>query len=1057
MVRRFNLARKSCFGGRRMANLAAMRRGAGGPVGHWADRRPRLVACAVACVLAVSGPLAAQSRDAGAASVAARVASLDAGVEPAADAELLHKIAEHRQQVEAFLRGTLDPAVEAHALFDVDLSRPAAVSLEAARLRMLLLGRGDAGAAVATGGELWRQQLALDAARLRFYELSPKRRAELLSSHAERSARVRNDEASQALSRARAQAEKAERDKAAALLAAQQATSEAVRLVNEEKAHLLEITQHLADFEQRLIGERRALEARAEATLAWRRRIATLLGGEVDPRTADPTYAELRTALGAAREALSQSLGGTESELPRPEPTRLENLPADVDVSAVQAQRTEVLQKVIELEVLERELSHDQARQLMNQVEELNRLRLALLPHLSSDLRGRVLGFQLAGFQQAAAEVRQVVLVMRYHVLATFQWVADVARSGQRRNDSVLAGGLLLLKWLPPLAIFLWWRRRGDAVLISLREQAREAERRAQRPWLGASFAERAVVFARHVRTPLEALLFVKACLWMLPETTAALLEVKVVDTVLTWVFGSRLAVESIDAWSARESHPGASLRAKSVHSSLRLRSLYLVSRATVAFGLVLSLSQLLVGRGTVHSWVLSTCWLAAFPIFLTIIRWWRHEIFARLEGHRKKNPFELWLLSEREGLRGSIGAIAGGVYLFSMGVIRAAQVWIANFRIIRRFLAYLFRRDLNKKGLDAVSCGPLPPDTFIAMGPEQASAQTLQGVLKAEMDAAMARINAVGGGVVAVVGERGSGKSTLVRTLCRDKDEVIEVRCRERSLEAFAAALKSAVGLDPTTSLEQVAQHLDQKMPNSALVIDDAGLLIRPKMGGLNEFDQVLDLCRLYSSRCTWLFAFDHSLWQFLDRSRGVRPLFDEVLELRGWSEEHIVQLLVQRNGCHDLHPSFERLLTNLPDDADEIDRREALQRTEANYYRLIWDYSNGNPSVALHFWRRSLGVAPDGSLQVQYFDPADADDLEGLPDSAVFVLRAIVQLGWAGAVEVQEVTSLPVQHVQDVLRYGGLRGFFERRGDQYRLSWDWFRAVTRMLTRRHLLSLQQ
>jgi hypothetical protein len=189
------------------------------------------------------------------------------------------------------------------------------------------------------------------------------------------------------------------------------------------------------------------------------------------------------------------------------------------------------------------------------------------------------------------------------------------------------------------------------------------------------------------------------------------------------------------------------------------------------------------------------------------------------------------------------------------------------------------------------------------------------------------------------------------------------------------------------------------------------------------------------------------------LERARGSRPLFDDVIVLRPWSEESIVELLTSRNAEAELDPGFEDLLTELPPDADEIDRAEALQKTEASYYRLLWDYASGNPAVALHFWRGSLGLNNKGEGKVRLFNAPGVEELETLPDSAVFVLRAIVQLGSAGVPEICAATSLPERQVRDALRYGSVRGYFDIEDERYHINWIWFRAITRFLFRRHLI----
>jgi len=222
--------------------------------------------------------------------------------------------------------------------------------------------------------------------------------------------------------------------------------------------------------------------------------------------------------------------------------------------------------------------------------------------------------------------------------------------------------------------------------------------------------------------------------------------------------------------------------------------------------------------------------------------------------------------------------------------------------------------------------------------------------------------------------------------------------------------------------------------------------------MGGLAEFDHVLSTFRRYSRRCTWILAFDLAVWRFVERSRGAQPLFDRVIRLNSWSEDAIVRLIHLRNEDAGVEPDFSGLAPELREKADAHELLDGLRRTEANYYRLLWDYASGNPGVALHFWRRSLRVADGGRVQVRLFDAPDMAHLEALPDSAAFVLRAIIQLGWANPGSIRDVTSLSQSQVDDALRYGSQRGYFDVDGDCYRINWDWFRAVTRLLDRRHL-----
>ena len=85
--------------------------------------------------------------------------------------------------------------------------------------------------------------------------------------------------------------------------------------------------------------------------------------------------------------------------------------------------------------------------------------------------------------------------------------------------------------------------------------------------------------------------------------------------------------------------------------------------------------------------------------------------------------------------------------------------------------------------------------------------------------------------------------------------------------------------------------------------------------------------------------------------------------------------------------------------------------------------------------------------------FTPPTPMELGDLPDSAVFVLRAIIQLEWASIESIIAATILGRSAVDNTVRYALSRSYIERQDDRYRVRWDWYRAVTVFLERRHLL----
>jgi hypothetical protein len=176
----------------------------------------------------------------------------------------------------------------------------------------------------------------------------------------------------------------------------------------------------------------------------------------------------------------------------------------------------------------------------------------------------------------------------------------------------------------------------------------------------------------------------------------------------------------------------------------------------------------------------------------------------------------------------------------------------------------------------------------------------------------------------------------------------------------------------------------------------------------------------------------------------------FEQIVVLPAWSEDALGDLI--RGQCEkaEIDPSFEGLVVPrqnepLPDQGD---------RTEASYYRLLWDFSKGNPAVALHAFRESLFRDENGDVVVRLFKEPSPEEIEALTLSQLFILRTIVQLELALLPEIERATQLPLDDVEDAVRFCASRGYVEPFQGGYRLTWPWYRTITTVLQRQHLLS---
>lgn len=991
--------------------------------------------------------------------------SADAGTPlTAPDVARIEKLGVTQRAVEALQRGELAPGVDPSGLFPVELNDELAIAMEVARLRAVSahLGvaqraaerrerhLGDAGSA-AIAPAVWQALVARDRAWLEFLELPAARRRELLMLHARRQEEAQR--AAPSVAQAERRAEEARRAEQQAREAALRARSEAMRVLEEERARLLSVSGAQADFAADMERRRARVSELQEVTLGWQRRSREIREGGSVPALVDALYDELRRALRRSREQLSSQLdelAASTTRVPRPGPGRLADLPVQVDTAEVIALRTRLLLETERLDQADRELQEATGAVLFEQIVVLNRERLALLPHLSEAKRDAITGLTVAGLEQAASELRQLVLILRYNRYQSANWLAARLSRDARWGSALMHVALLLLEWLLCIALFLWWRknarRRFEVWLGAVRKRDRQL--RLSEP----SFTERALVFVAKVHRPIEWLALCSALWWFLPSEAQGLLELQLVAVVVGWVLAGAVVVSVVNALADR---PRAVALA-SQNAALRLRSLRLVGRVIIGFGLVLSISARLVGRGTIYEWIELFSWFAGLPIFLILVRWWRPSVFQRLARQRKHTAFESWVQENRTGWTSFIAAMSGTVFLFVRGLSRVLLRWLGTFDITRKGLAWLFQRELEKLGSERAAMaghlGALPPDVYAQLGPSVSSVRHV----KTDIDEALASLLPPverGGRLIAVTGERGLGKTTVLTGLRARYERSLMIVPARGTLAEITGALQSALKLSKEVTLTEAAEALDAPGGPPAVLIDDAHRLIQPVEGGLESFDELIAVARAHSHRVNWVFSFQDAIWQFLEQSRGAYPRFDEVLDLLRWREPQIAELLRVRSAQVGVEPSFEHLLERLPPNADSIDREEALAERASGYYRLIWDYSNGNPGVALDVWRRALAVDASGRIWVTLFPALNTGELERLPDEAMFVLRAVLQMAPAVPGDIERATLLSAAQVADVLRYSVARGFLELGQEGYRVTWTWLRPLIRLLYRKHLL----
>ncbi len=281
---------------------------------------------------------------------------------------------------------------------------------------------------------------------------------------------------------------------------------------------------------------------------------------------------------------------------------------------------------------------------------------------------------------------------------------------------------------------------------------------------------------------------------------------------------------------------------------------------------------------------------------------------------------------------------------------------------------------------------------------------------------------------------------------------EPLYLSCPYSGYNELLSLLALSLGLDEDATEVQILAYLRKSEQTYLIAVDNAQRLVKPMVGGLSSLMRLTNLLRRSKKNHRVVMALEKSSWRFVDRARGERLLFDWVTVLPRWSEKQLAELLDSRINPDVEHPvSFDGLVVPKQWGQEESSDEE---RAKQGFYRILWHYSDGNPTVALRFFRRSLNRNKETQqVVVRLFHTPESQELEKMPKPMLAVLRSIVQLEIASPEELSECTQLTVPEVIGIMRYFESRGYIEWAEDKTRVSDHWYRTITNVLDRQHLL----
>lgn len=682
----------------------------------------------------------------------------------------------------------------------------------------------------------------------------------------------------------------------------------------------------------------------------------------------------------------------------------------------------------------------------------IHNLANTLLGQLDADSHDRWTGLGPEGRSLLASEIERLALEREVIMHAGRQFVTD--RWEEFRNQESVAP----LVWrLLALILLVMLYTSGKSRLVAASTSLVKAALNHQWPLWARRLTWRLNWAATAFGTDALRLLVVLVAPALLEVPRDSGLSGVLYQLAIAWSL-YKLLFAVMHAWLGTAIQTGR-VRMDQERSRKLADSLHLIGRYVLVLVVILVLSTPILGQGYLYNAIESLGGLGLLVLLTLLAYRWRTETRD-------------WVV--KRGPRGFLGEMVGRTYQFrwgflpttlfavGTGVVLALRVILRSLTgmtAIRRVQAHLLRQKLKKSGEEDRAPTNLPPSLQEILTTRHGELESrfvidrFHGLEAFRADLALWRRETFVGATL-VTGRYGYGKSTWLSHATQAIDlplTHIALSSRLTNAMAVVALMRAQLDVpDIVTSIAALSEWLNRG-PRRVITVDDAQFSFIRDVDGRNGIDALCQLIEATGRNVYWLVAMSNFAYRILAWSTKDSLVFRQVVSLPEWQEDEIRSLIEARMVATD----WDVRAGDGQDNGEAADGERILKSTY-DYLRLIWDYAEGSPAIAIEAWRSSLVPASNQVLRLRLFPQPDVSVLESLTEESRFQLAAIIMHEALTVAEVAAVTRLPKFVCEDHCNRLQEEGVLRNIGGHFRVTSLWWPVVIRFLRRKHLITAQ-
>ena len=249
------------------------------------------------------------------------------------------------------------------------------------------------------------------------------------------------------------------------------------------------------------------------------------------------------------------------------------------------------------------------------------------------------------------------------------------------------------------------------------------------------------------------------------------------------------------------------------------------------------------------------------------------------------------------------------------------------------------------------------------------------------------------------------------------------------------------------------VMEYNREAQEKQLILVDDAHNLFLGKVGGFEALKAFINVINLNTENLFGSLPLTLTPGPTLKGVLGNSNYFRTEVRLSPWSDSEVSQLILARHKSSGQRISYDQIMST----SGYNSSRSSIQYAEEQYFRLLWEQSNGNPRVALFLWSKSVSLDYTNAIKVGLPESPRLEKLVGLDDTSWFVLSTVISHENLTRKEIAESINIPQGEVNHAIKSAvENKLLYKEKNNRYRIGFTYQQDLIKQLKAKRILFME-